>query len=65
MLTSDAMSAISSEIDQKCCAKSTVKCFSCDSEFLLGDGGWDVKGERRREKKGSHLTLDLSLFLMK
>lgn len=44
MLTSDAMSTISSEIDKKCCAKSTVKCFSCDSEFLLGDGGWDVDG---------------------
>lgn len=65
MLTSDAMSTVSSEIDKKWCAKSIVKCFSCDSEFLLGDGGWDVEAERRREKKRAHLSLDWSLFLMK
>jgi len=39
MLTSDAISPMSSEIDQKCCAKSIVKYFSCESEFLLEDWG--------------------------
>lgn len=48
--------------------KAIVKWFSCESKFLHEIGGWDEEGwdeGRRKEKKGTHLIVDLSLLFMK